>query len=109
MGYFSYVEKQVAYSQHQFDRPQKGCMLSAALGFPKNISHHSFLALHSLEKGRKYEVKITCITYKFIIYQSHEKSLEEREDETKNIQEIVFWTYLLIMMAAISQNLVDQT
>ena len=108
MGYFNCVEKQVAYSQHQFDRPQKGCMLSAALGFPKNISHHSFLALHSLEKDRKYEVKITCITYKFIIYQSHEKSLEERKDETKNIQEIVFWTYLLIMMSAISQNLVDQ-
>ena len=33
-GYFNKVEEQVAYSQNQFDRSQKECMLFAALGFP---------------------------------------------------------------------------
>ena len=44
-GYFSLEEEQAAYSQHQFDRSQKECMLSTALDFPGDKSHHSVLAL----------------------------------------------------------------
>ena len=36
-GYFNQVEEQVAYSQNQFDRSQKECMLFEALGFPDSL------------------------------------------------------------------------
>ena len=32
-------------SQHQFDRTQKKCMVSMAVGIPKDASDHSVLAL----------------------------------------------------------------
>ena len=44
-SYFNYVEKQVTYLQHQFDRPQKECMLSTALDVHEGSIHFSILAL----------------------------------------------------------------
>ena len=39
------MEKQVADSQHQFDRPQKPACCLTVLGFPEDMSHRSVLAL----------------------------------------------------------------
>ena len=47
-GYLNEVQEQVAYSQHQFDKAQKECMLSMALGFNGDMIHRSVLAFESL-------------------------------------------------------------
>ena len=39
------MEKQVAYSQQQFGRPQKPACCLTVLGFPEDMSHRSNLAL----------------------------------------------------------------
>ena len=43
-----------------------------------------------MEYDRKYEVKMTSITFKFIVYPSFENSLEEREGEMKYILDFFF-------------------
>ena len=44
-GYFNLVEKQAAYLQHQFDRPQKRTCCLLLLAFPENMSYCFVLAL----------------------------------------------------------------
>ena len=43
-----------------------------------------------MEYDRKYEVKMTSITFKLIVYPSFENSLEEREGEMKYILDFFF-------------------
>ena len=59
------TKEQVAYSQHQFDRLYKECMLPAALDCPGDKSHHSVLALGVpgfSQSCYHYELKVFCET-----------------------------------------------
>ena len=106
-GYFNQVEKQVAYSQHQFDRSEKECILSIVLGIPGDLSHCSALALEIpgvLKDCCHHDLKVFCETgynslllllmlqnikydsyIKFIIYPSCERALKNRRVKSEKL------------------------
>ena len=79
--------------------------------FPKGWCHHDLKAFCEMgctfECYRKYQVKMTRISFKFIIYPSCERALKSGRVKSKTGNRL--WTSVLVRAAVLYQTLLGQT